>query len=289
MSRTTLGTACGMACMLAVTILACDDTAIDPFENAGQIYTVYGFLNDRAQTHSIRVIPITRQFENIESPLSPQAIFDGHVTTTDLMTGTVLRWTHSLEQLSDGSYGHIFSAGMLVLPNRRYRLEVTRSDGKIASAETTVPSLANAIVERSEPYTRDDSLRVDLRLVDVSSPWNISIVYSLYPSVLLPHGRVGRRDGDDWIIEVNVDADIDRLAARFGIAREEVRFDAMGVNASILDDQWTPPGDAFDPEVLAQPDAFTNVTNGYGFFGSIGLMQVDWPISASLRAAIENR
>jgi hypothetical protein len=36
----------------------------------------------------------------------------------------------------------------------------------------------------------------------------------------------------------------------------------------IGDASWVPPGDEFDEDVLVQPDLFSNVENGFGFFGA---------------------
>jgi hypothetical protein len=234
----------------------------------------------------IRVIPITRRMERIISPDDPQARIDATVTTTDLTDGSIRYWSHVLEELRDGSFGHVFRTQMHVLPNHRYRLEVRRSDGRVATAETTIPVLSNAEVIRSAPTVFGDSVHQEIRLVGVSSPWNITMMYRLNPGVAIARGRSGHRDGEDWVFEVNVDRDIHELAERFLIASDELRFEGMGVNATVMDDQWVPPGDVFDAEVLAQPGAFTNVTNGYGFFGSTGLLQVDWVISDELVAAL---
>ena len=51
---------------------------------------------------------------------------------------------------------------------------------------------------------------------------------------------------------------------------------AMGIQIRILDKNWDPPGGVFDPEILAQPGAMSNVENGYGFFGSVGLYVEEW-------------
>ena len=47
----------------------------------------------------------------------------------------------------------------------------------------------------------------------------------------------------------------------------------------VLDANWDPPGGVFNPEVLAQPGAYSNVENGYGFFGSVGLYTEVWNVN----------
>ena len=51
-----------------------------------------------------------------------------------------------------------------------------------------------------------------------------------------------------------------------------------GLQIRMLDSGWDPPGGIFDPEILAQPGALSNVENGYGYFGSVGLYIQEWNI-----------
>ncbi len=120
---------------------SCGDTTIDPFQNEGNYYTVYGFLDDLENTHVLRVIPVTRRAERINSPTDDQASIDAVVYTTDLNTGIRTKWAHSLEKMSDGSYGHIYRASFLVTAQKRYKLEIIRSDGKMTTAITEVPTV----------------------------------------------------------------------------------------------------------------------------------------------------
>ena len=56
----------------------------------------------------------------------------------------------------------------------------------------------------------------------------------------------------------------------------------MGVEAKVLDANWQLPSTEEElsaPTLASQP---SNVENGYGFWGSIGLLQNEWQISDSL-------
>ena len=83
---------------LALPILCCGTTSIDPIENDSRYFTVFGFLDERETRHAVRVIPITRLAENIVSPTQPQASIDGEVAVTDTRTGVRTRWNHRLER-----------------------------------------------------------------------------------------------------------------------------------------------------------------------------------------------
>ncbi len=281
-------------CLLAGLLLgaaACGDAFIDPFENDDRFFTIYGYLDVLQRDHAVRVIPVTRFPERIESPADAQASIDAEVTSTDLRTGQTVRWRHSLERLDDGTYGHIFRAPLFVQSGRTYRLEVTRSDGIMAWAETTVPSpfrietnLADAWIDLD-----NDSLTQEIHLENVPSPWDIVVVYRI-GTILgatpyrIPYGRVGEpTDDGDWRFTVDIARDYAYLKSIPNAPAPGTWVRAMGVVVRVLDDNWTPPEGVFDPEVLAQPGTLSNVENGYGFWGAIGVYRNDWAVSTELR------
>lgn len=280
--------------LLVCTLLTagCDDTTIDPFQNEERYFSVYGFLDQMETEHAVRVVPITRFAEEITDPTDDAASIDAEVWTTDLTTGARLRWTHHLEHLEDGSWGHVFTARFMVQPGRSYRLEVIRSDGKRAQATTRVPAQRDVnIVERGPIVYLNDSTFFfqDLTIPDIPSPWDLEVLY-LWDAglgtrqIASPYGRQGHRtDQGGWTFQANISDDqvAVRDFARFMIEQGYMQegdphsVTSMGVRVRVLDQAWDPPKGVFDPEVLAQPAAMSNVENGYGFFGSIGVWE-DW-------------
>lgn len=271
---------------------SCDDSFIDPFENEDRFFTVYGFLDVLEVSHAVRVIPVTRHAERITDPADPQAAIDARVVSTDLLSGETVAWTHALERLEDGTFGHVFRARFIVRPGRTYRLEVIRSDGVRTTAETTVPSIPDAALFRLAPplFSADSTVVTqEIDMPRITSPWAIQAVY-LYGGgivnrrVFVPYGRAGGRTGDGWHLTLNISAD--QPAVRAAIAEDlaagrlaeggPVFLTAMGLQLRVLDQNWDPPEGVFDPEVLAQPGALTNVEHGYGFWGSIGLYIQEW-------------
>ncbi|MFQ5569685.1 MAG: hypothetical protein ACE5G0_08410 [Rhodothermales bacterium] len=276
-------------CLLAGMLFAtssCDDPFIDPFENNDRYFTVFGFLHERETEHTVRVIPVTRHPERIASPTDPQATLDATVTSIDLGTGERHTWQHTLERLDNGNYGHIFRTHFIVQRGHTYRLEVRRSDGVTAAAETTVPNLSAIVPEFGPFHVSADTTVVtqDVVLPGIASPWNIEVLYRLRPAVRIPYERTGERTDDGgWRFTLDLTNDRGFLSSLFGIPSPQVLWEAMGLQIEVLDDQWDPPDGVFDPEVLAQPGRLSNVENGYGFWGSVGLFQLDWPISCEMR------
>jgi len=262
---------------------ACSDTVIDPFSNDGKYFSVYGFINELETDHVLRVVPITRRGGVISDP---NADIDAVVTTTDIERGDIYYWTHNVERLADGTYGHIFRSSFRVRPNRTYRLEILREDGRMTWAETKIPYLSSTRIEAGPPIVAGDfSVSQKLHIPAVRSVWDVEILYRPEGSlaIRLPYGRAGEDSGDGWTITVDITHDIQALAPIMGLDADSVEWAAMGIRAQILDDNWDPPLDVFDPEVLAQPGTLSNVENGYGFWGSIGLLQDDWPNSRELK------
>ncbi len=286
--------------LLAAVLSSCSDTTIDPFQNEGNYYTVYGFLDELEDDHVLRVIPVTRRAERIMSPSDPQANIDAEVFTTDLNSGVRTRWTHSLERLSDDSYGHIYRAHFLVRAQKRYKLEIIRSDGAVTTATTKVPYINRADLFELGPevFSEDSSLvYMDIVIPEIPSPWGILAIYGwggggelddrINRRIYVPYGRSGERTADGgWALRLNISEDQQYVRADVLksiennriTARSEVGISHTGFQIRILDEGWDPKNGIFDPELLSQPGVMSNVENGYGYFGSVGLYIQEWNI-----------
>jgi len=279
----------------AISFTGCDDTFIDPFDNDERYFTVYGHLDMLETEHTLRVVPISRFAEDIESTDGSSDI-DAQVFTTDMVSGVRTQWQHSYAQLDDGSWGHVFKAQFLVNANRTYKLEIIQSDGKMATAETTVPVIHSASLFEKGPVVFDqDSTLIyqDLSIPEITSPWEVNLIY-LWSSgpinrrIFVPYGRPGQRTDDGWQMRINLSDDQEdvRENVQWSIDQGMIPNDdmygvtAMGVQIRMLDENWDPPNGVFDPEVLAQPGVMSNVENGYGFFGSVGLYIEEWNVES---------
>ncbi len=288
----------GLLTVLLLATAACNDTFIDPFDGQGRYYTIYGFIDEAKNfepgaEHAVRVIALSRFPERILAPTSEAAI-DAVVTSMDVRTGESHRWNHTLEELSDGTFAHIFRTRFFVRPGRTYRLEVRRSDEVTAIAETKVPASGSIEATVASPRVDPQSgaITQEIHLTQVPSPWDIDVIYRVgsdfratpFP---LSYGRPGTpTDDGGWRFTVNITEDLGRLSNLLGIPVSDIEFPNMGLKIRLLDGNWTPPEGLFDPEVLAQPGTLSNVENGYGFWGSIGLYQHDWRVSDELRGLL---
>ena len=104
--------------------------------------------------------------------------------------------------------------------------------------------------------------------------------------ISIPYGRTGRATEAGWEIGLNISEDRQRVLNRIGATTTTIC--AMGIKAKVMDDQWVLPEGELNLEEVSLPENLTNVENGYGFFGSLGLYQADWPISSALGEVVNS-
>jgi hypothetical protein len=274
-------------------LTSCSDTMIDPFENEEKYFTIWGYIDQLSTEHEIRVIPVTRFAENIVDPNQPEAQIDAEVFSVDLFSGERRKWIHELAQLEDGTYGHVFRSRFIVSPKRTYRIEVIRSDGKMTSAETYLEAMdSSSLMVRSPVSWNQDSTHAfqDVEIPGIASPWEIQAIYrweggDQASKFLIPYGRPGERSPDGaWRVRLHISDDQPKVQEHIEWAKSvgiippggPYGLVGMGFQVRILDKNWDPPRGIFDPEVLAQPGVLSNVENGYGFYGSMGLYIQEW-------------
>ncbi len=292
------------AVILAIGFAACDDTIIDPFRNEGRIFTVYGFLDQTERDHAVRVVPVARTPERIESTTDRRAEIDARVFSTNLETGDRLQWTHDLVQLASGRYGHVFRANFAVAPATTYLLEIERSDGSVTSAETTLPFTADpSLLELGPLVFNADStiIQQDVTVPLVNNFWEIRARY-LFESdddgVLLPvhYGRRGSpTEGGGWTVTFDYTSDmvvardsLNELIERGILPNTDYGLTMVGIQIRLLDDAWEIPPGEIDVDDLAQPGRLSNVENGYGFWGSVATFRNDWDVASEFSQQLGN-
>ena len=288
-------------CLTAVFSTGCSDTIIDPFSNEGNYFTVYGFLDPGAQTQRIRVIPVTRRGGDILSTFDLQSEIDAEVVSQHITDSTVIftNWTHELEQLDDKTYGHFFHADIRVDPGDRYRLEIIRSDGAKSSAITVVPQILDlGYLEHFEPAPNVSGQIVQL----VSLPadkniWDFDAVYTFEGAgeskrLMVQYGSSAvNRSGGVFNIELLLDRDRklirDELFKSVVVrGNNPVSLTRIGLMLRVVDPNWYPLTESSDIELLAKPEAFSNVDNGYGLWGALGIYFVEWNVDLEMSALL---
>lgn len=271
--------------LLAFVTAGCEDS-VNPFVEGDRYFTLYGFLDTAADTQFVRVVALRKTLA-----YDSEASIDASVTTTELQTGRRIAWRDSLIRYPNGRFGHVFYAPFHPVPGRTYRLDVTRSDGKTTRAETKVPVVPNVTVQAptiSNPigYTQ----RVQWEGIDFQ-PFGIEVWYRLGPAaprlpfrdIVIHYPPAEMRDGK-LTVNVKLTTDVEKVikAKDSPEALSQVPLLGIGLRLSMPDSAWRPPGGVFDPELLVQPGVFTNVENGFGFFGSANRYTVEWTLSPTV-------
>jgi hypothetical protein len=262
--------------LLALFALAGCSETVNPFVGLEEPYTLYGYLNPRVSRQTLRVIPIEQRIDT-----EPSAAIDAAVSSTHLESGEVTTWRSTFVQFDDSTFGNVFVANFRPAYGETYRVDVTRSDGSTSSAQVVVPVDIRIIPESNPTPTR-----LSYKLESVSLP-NIVQAEMLYDTVRLQplasglnptrfpitisyRGQEEAGDGG-WRFLIEIVDDYAFIQNEFEahcLTREWIGVRAMRFTVFVGDDAWVPPGGIFDPEVLAQPDLFSNVENGFGYVGA---------------------
>jgi hypothetical protein len=172
---------------------------------------------------------------------------------------------------------------------------VERSDGAVAIVEARTPKAVQAVqlepeITYSGPNTALAAKVVLPVYVDGSAPrvLNVQAEYTLltdvvsvppsgfenvYHRISIPYMSHVKEEGGNW--RVDIDLRRDYVTMRDSLTELHVWRPSFGAYVALLtlrmdvvNEEWNPPGGAFDPEILVQPGSFSNVVNGFGFVGA---------------------
>src|SRR5690606_19599811 len=281
---------------LVLLVAGCEQS-VDPIVGSEHPYTIWGFMNAGADTQVVRVFPIREElFPELGSGI------DARVFSTDLTTGERREWTYEVVQFDSLIEGHLFKSPFRAEFEHRYRLEVVRSDGATSSAEVVVPPEVTFEID-VDPNSTIIPVRIEgdapillgvlvtYHATNVISPtaWPPPPETVIPPTVQLPvsisYRQLARRVHGGWAFDINMGRDFAAVHAAYeancllteaGGFAPDIWLRRMDFSLVAADSSWAPPGGVFDPNILSVPGTFSNVENGYGYFGAgIGIVH-DW-------------
>lgn len=285
------------AVLLPVLLLAtagCEES-VDAITGTDIPFTIWGFLDSAADTQYVRVFEVADE-------LIPdrEAGIDARVFSTHLATGKRLEWTYERVHFDSLISGHFFMAPFRPEYEARYLLEVVRSDGETARVELTVPPAAQFTLDSGEssvqiPVFIDGDvpnligLRVTYHAINVPPPQAWPQGSPVAPAVQLPvivsyDDRVERIPGG-WRFTIDIAGDFEIVRAAYQInclitdpeeSAPDIWLRKVEFSGLLADSSWSPPGRVFDANLLAVPGTFSNVQNGYGFFGAGEGIGLEW-------------
>ncbi len=275
--------------LLAVSFLTSCDQSIDPVIGEDRPFTIWGYLDAHADTQRVRVFSIEERLG-----VDRAGPIDATVTSTNLTTGEVHTWIDREITYSDSSVGHVFEAAFSARYEERYRLSVLRSDGAESSAEVTIPPpveveltdernrvIVPVQIHGKPPNLVDVSVTYDAITLPPANPWPPGSATP--PAVRLPVAvsYSGKEEPTEngWLYELNLRDDFALVQEQFELSclsRDHIALRRIYFQFLAADEQWDPPNSSFDPNLLIEPGTFSNVENGYGFFGGGYTVSTHW-------------
>ena len=275
-------------------LAGCDNTIETPDSLRGT-YTLWGALDPTTDIQAVRVVAVADTLQVRSAAALPIT-----VASVDLATGAETAWRDSVVTFRDGSVGHVYYAAFRPAYESRYRVVLRRDAGGEVSATATVPPLVVPAVQptdfslggtRAPVFWAGASQLGRIRVTYYVQKYNVLVagayeydrplceLDTLSLGLVASPGRVA----GGWITAIDLARAQRILDDRFREAppeeynvplggpttrRFEIGLDKITLSAEVLSEEWRPPGDVFDFEVLAAPEAFGNVEGGFGFVGA---------------------
>ncbi len=273
------------AVLLVLTLGACEQS-VNPILESDRDFSLFGTLDMARDTQYVRLIPIRTSL--LPGPTTP---LDVVFTSEDLLTQEKILWRDSLVTFANGASGHVFYAPLRIRAGHTYRIEV-RPNGSdlVTSVETTVPPEPRATVLQEiisggfgGAFARGRQQVVWEGVLQ--RPFRIELWYrfliaegTVFRDIRMPYVPANEPTGNGgW--QIDLDLTKDRLTLDTLVTVDQTPLVGLGLELTILDAAFVPPGGVFDPEVLVQPGTLSNVDNGLGFIGSVGRFPVEWVLA----------
>lgn len=262
--------------ILLLVFVSCE-VDFEPLLPTDVAFSVYGYLDSDATNQVLRVVPLRNRLQRdyAEADLS-------FLTTSNGPEG-MISWKNRLFLTSDDENALGSVADFKPIGGATYSLQVSdRVTGRSAEAETRLPEpIQPEQLLFDTIYQRDLLWVQNLFLDKVTEPHFMEAIYTVrnrsnseVDSVAITYqgSRVGRlveNQGTAYVLLLQQDADSVYKALGMRVGNRQLELIRIQMRMSSLSDEWYTPGGIRDPEVLAEPGVWSNVSYGLGFFGSI--------------------
>jgi hypothetical protein len=262
--------------ILLLVFVSCDDD-FEPLHHTDVTFSVYGYLDSDATNQVLRVVPLRNRLRRnyTEADLS--------FSTTSVGLEGIVSWENRLFLTLDGENALGSVADFRPVGGATYSLQVSDPvTGRSAKAETRLP-----VPIQPEQLLFDTIYQLDLLWVQnlfldqVTEPHFMEAIYTVrnrstseVDSVAIAYqgsraGRLLENRGTAYVLFLQQDADSVYKALGMRVGNRQLELLSIQMRMSSLSDEWNTPGGTRDPEVLAAPGVWSNVSYGLGFFGSI--------------------
>ena len=283
-----------LALLVAVLSVGCDES-VDPILETDRQFTLFGNLDMASDTQFVRLIEIRPTLT------TPDKKLDATFTSEQLGTNQKIFWKDSVYTFDDGSVGHIFYSPLRVLAGTTYEIQVRKPGSDlITRALTVVPFRLEPFVQLEDVYwvltTQLFATQKVLWWSLDEDPYTIEQWYRFFSfsnydfwDIRLDHTPASRASTTHegfWDTTIDLVRDRDTLLTNHPELFTRNYLVGLGITMSVLDEQWKAPSDAFTDVALGQPGTLSNVTNGFGFIGSIGRFSAEWLLQDTTAIAL---
>jgi len=260
--------------MVAISLFGCEENLAPRAHYDAVPFTVYGVLSPDLDTQSVRLY-VPEDFPTLGSP-EP---LDVDVTSTDLYTGERRAWRDTVLVDPNGQHEHVFWSPFRAAFGHAYRVEVVRrADGARSVAEVRIPEPVTVrIVNEGDPLVEVLIEGENIRALKPEAEYDVDIGDCQIVRNRFSYQGRERRVEDGWRFTLNLVVDNRNILWDcVGITQflptpcppYYHRLRALNLHVLIGDAVWDPPDGVFDPHLLSQPQALSNVENGFGFIGA---------------------
>lgn len=280
--------------LLSGLLSACEDE-VNPFIGTELPFTVWGTISPVADTQAVRVFSI----DDVLKLISPDPL-DATVSIINIDDNNRYVLQDSVIQLQNGDFRHIYWAEFDVDYFETYRLEVERSDGQLTnSAEIQVPgpislnvlpANTNAFTELIQPLWIGGNPPAIPRIDVTYNSFSVNTVGVKIADNPVTVSYSARQKVVQDTLRLDLDIRQDFLLVREDFNNKEIPgsicIENVTLDVHIGNKEWQSPTGVFDPNFLVEPGTFTNIENGFGFFGAgfVERLTVDPPGILLVRA-----
>ena len=260
-----------LSLLFILTAVGCADS-VDPTYDADKPYTLYGVLDPTASRQALRVVP----FEPDLNPRDPGPL-GAEIASTDLQTGETVLWRDSLVTFGGDRFGYVYLADFRPVYRHTYRIEARRPDGAVSRAEVKVPPFVEPLAQPAETHIGSVVLSAlwpaAPRLNEAQAVFVLADADCNTLTETVPTSRPAEPFEFGWEAPTNFLEDAQQVLANLAPNNNVALLD-LRLRAVVSSEDWVPVGGTYDPEVLVDPNALTNVEDGFGFVGAGYVMEV---------------
>ncbi len=261
--------------LMTIGLVGCEEN-LQARDDLPMPYSMYGVLSPDFGTQSIRLYPLEST-----PTLGQSASLEVDVSTIDLQTGVRHAWRDTVLIDPNGQHEYVFWAPFRAEHGRAYRLEaVRRSDGATSWAQVRIPTMPVVEVRVFEvPVVQLFVEGGDIRVLKPEARYTVTRPDGGFPlrTISVSHEGEERRVDNGWLVSIDMNGDTDEVVSEFAqsvdLPLNSIECGAglvlrrLELSVIIGDVAWDPPGGFLDPLILANPEAMSNVENGFGFIG----------------------